>query len=256
MLVDSHCHLQLLPEGSRVADTVEAARAAGVERLLCVCVDLETYPAMRALIRPYQRIWATVGVHPNYEGTRAEATVEELVELAADPDVLAIGETGLDYYRDSCATELQQDRFRTHIRAARAAGKALVIHCRAAAPELLRLLEEERAHEVGGIMHCFVEDWESARRAMELGFLISFSGILTFRNAEEVRAVARKVPEDFLLLETDTPYLAPVPHRGQSNQPAFVRDTAEALAHLRGVSLERLAEQTSANFQRLFPVTA
>ncbi len=255
MLVDSHCHLQLLPRGLEVGEVVAAAREAGVDRLLCVSVDLQGYPAMRELIRPYARVWATVGVHPNHE-TPSEAGAEDLAELAADPAVLAVGETGLDYYRDTCDPELQRRRFRTHIRAARMAGKPLVIHCRAAAPELLGILEEEGAREVGGIMHCFVEDWESAARAMALGFLISFSGILTFRNAAEVREVAARVPSDFLLVETDAPYLAPVPHRGKSNQPAFVRHTAEVLARLRGVSLEHLAEQTSANFSRLLPAAA
>lgn len=254
MLIDSHCHLDridLTPFGGRLEALLETARGNGVEHMLCVCIDLEHFEDVLGIACRHPQVTCSVGVHPDATGVR-EPQVEELVELAAHPQVVAVGETGLDYYRLTGELEWQRERFRTHIRAARQAGKPLIIHTRAAREDTLRLLEEERAAEVGGVMHCFAEDWETARRAMDLGFLISFSGIVTFRNAEALREVARRVPDEYLLVETDAPYLAPVPHRGKQNHPAWVRHVAEKLAELRGVDLAHIEAVTTANFRRLF----
>lgn len=212
---------------------------------------MENIPAVCAIAERYPNVYASVGVHPNEQG-REEPTVERLVVLTADPKVIAIGETGLDYYRSEGDLSWQHARFRAHIAAAREAKKPLIVHSRDARKDTLRLLREEGADEVGGIMHCFVEDWETAERAMELGFYISFSGIVTFRTALELKEVARRVPADRLLVETDSPYLAPVPYRGKSNVPGYVRHVAEHIAELRGETLEHIAEQTTANFFRLF----
>ncbi len=254
MLIDSHCHLDRLdlkPFGGRLEGVFDQARAAGVGQMLCVSIDMNNVRKVVALAHQYDHVYATVGVHPN-ETTSAEPSLEELVELALDPKVLGIGETGLDYFRSTGDLGWQQERFRRHIRAARTLGKPLIVHSREAREDTLRILEGEGAQEVGGIMHCFVEDWPTAERAMEMGFYISFSGIVTFGNAEPLRQVALQVPADRLLVETDAPYLAPVPHRGKPNQPAYVRHVAEFLAELRGVDYEVLAAQTSDNFRRLF----
>jgi TatD DNase family protein len=191
-------------------------------------------------------------VHPDERRDGREATLEELVRMADDPKVVAIGETGLDYFRVEGDTEWQRERFRTHIRAARQAGKPLVVHTRASAEDTLRLMREEHADEVGGVMHCFTETWDVAERAMALGFHISFSGIVTFKNAKDLKEVAKRVPLDRMLVETDSPYLAPVPHRGKPNQPAFVKHVAEEIASLRGLSFEEVARATTGNFFRLF----
>lgn len=256
MFVDSHCHLDrvdLTPYGKDFAAFIEATTAAGIEQMLCVGIDLEAYPAMRGLVDPFAQIQVSVGVHPN-ESSGEEPTLERLLALAEDARVRAIGETGLDYARGAEPQEMerQQRRFRTHIAAARACGKPLVIHTRAARADTLRLLEEEGADAVGGVMHCFTEDWDTARAALDLGFMISFSGILTFRNAEALREVARQVPLDRLLIETDAPYLAPVPHRGKPNEPRLVTHVADCLAELRGLSREALARITRENYERLF----
>jgi len=197
-------------------------------------------------------LWCSAGVHPDERGDGREASVEDLVAMADDPKVVAIGETGLDYFRVEGDTEWQRDRFRTHIRAARKTGKPLVIHTRAAAEDTLRLMREEGAGEAGGVMHCFTETWEVAEAAMEQGFHISFSGIVTFKNAVALKDVARRVPLDRMLVETDSPYLAPVPHRGKSNQPAWVRHVAEEIANLRGIPFDEVAQRTTENFFRLF----
>lgn len=250
-LVDSHCHIPLIKADP--ASVIAAARANGVEHMLCVSVDLESYPQVLALAEEYDCVFASVGVHPNATNLQ-EPDVERLAELARHPKVVAIGETGLDYYRSQGDLDWQRQRLRTHIRAALAARKPLIIHSREARGDVLDILEQEQAPEVGGVMHCFVDDWESARRAMDLGFYISFSGIVTFRNAASLQEVARQMPQDRLLVETDSPYLAPVPFRGKENQPAYVRHVAECIAGLRGESLDDLARATTDNFFKLFRV--
>ncbi len=251
MYVDSHCHLDF-PELLEREDAIVATMAANrVTHALCACVKLEEFPRVLALAERHPGLWASVGVHPD------NAEVEEpdearLVALAAHPKVVAIGETGLDYYWQKDAPEWQRQRFRTHIRAARACGKPLIVHTRAASEDTLRLMREEGAAEAGGVMHCFTESREVAEAALELGFYISFSGIVTFKNAVDLKAVAQYVPLDRLLIETDSPYLAPVPHRGRTNEPGWVVHVAEEIARLRGEPLERIAEATSDNFFRLF----
>ncbi len=255
MLVDSHCHLDrldLAPFDDDFDALMRQTRGAGVGHVLCVCIDLESYPAMAALVRPYDWVSVSVGVHPN-DRDRHEPSPEELVRLAADPGNVAIGETGLDYFRSEGDLEWQRQRFRNHIAAARAAGKPLIIHTRAAREDTIRVMREEGARDAGGVMHCFTEDWEMAKQALDLGFYISFSGIVTFNSAADLREVAKRVPADRLLVETDAPYLAPVPHRGKSNLPQYVALVAECIAGLRGVPMESLVEQTGENFFRLFP---
>lgn len=252
LLVDSHCHLDF-PELHENIDQVLAAMAEqGVGWALIAGVTLERLPAVLALTEAHANLFAGVGVHPDTEEEGREPSEEELVALAAHPKAVAIGETGLDYYRLTGDLEWQRNRFRTHIRAARRCGKPLIIHTRAAAEDTLRVLREEQGGEVGGVFHCFTESEEIARQALDLGFHISLSGIVTFKNAEALRAVARLVPIDRLLVETDSPYLAPVPYRGKSNQPAYVRYVAEAVAKEKNLSYEVLAEETTRNFFRLF----
>lgn len=256
MLIDSHCHLDridLEAFDGRLDALLAAARANGVGHMLCVCIDLEHFGDVAEIAEQYPEVSCSVGVHPDATDVR-EPQLDDLVELASHPRVVAVGETGLDYFRLKGDLEWQRERFRTHIRAARASGKPLIIHTRAAREDTLRLLEEEGAAEVGGVMHCFAEDWETAERAMALGFYISFSGIVTFRNAEALREVAARVPDEHLLVETDAPYLAPVPHRGKENHPAWVRDVAERLAEVRGTELAHIEAVTTANFGRLFGV--
>lgn len=254
MLIDSHCHLdrlELTPYGGELDGAIQHAHQRGVDMMLCVSINMENFPAVRAIAERYDEVYASVGVHPN-DNEGHDPSLDELIELADHPKVIAIGETGLDYFRSEGDLEWQRERFRRHIAAAKQTGKPLIVHSREAREDTLRVLEEERADEVGGIMHCFVEDMTTAERAMALGFLISFSGIVTFRNATALQEVARQVPAEMLLVETDAPYLAPIPYRGKPNEPAYVRDVAEFVAKLRGVSVELLAEQTTANFKRLF----
>ncbi|MGB0721826.1 MAG: TatD family hydrolase [Gammaproteobacteria bacterium] len=257
MLVDSHCHLDMLDlesfEGG-LDGVLEEGRGMGVGHYLCVSVDLEAYGPMRDLVADRSSVSISVGVHPNHDRGR-EPDADELVAIARRDGCVAIGETGLDYFRSEGDLEWQRDRFRTHIRAARECGLPLIIHTREARDDTLRILEEEGARDAGGVMHCFAEDWDTAKRAMDIGFYISFSGIVTFKNAVELKEVARQVPADLMLVETDSPYLAPVPKRGKPNQPAFVRHTAEYIAELRGTGYEDLAAQTTANYQRLFGAT-
>lgn len=251
MLVDSHCHLnfpELVQNMDQVLDTM---RSNEVGHALCVSVTLDKFPEVLAIAEQHPNIYASVGVHPDYEDIQ-EPTVEELVRLANHPRVVAIGETGLDYFRLTGDLEWQRHRFRTHIRAAKATGKPLIIHTRNAAEDTLRLMQEEGAAEVGGVMHCFTESWEVAQAAIEMGFYISFSGIVTFKNAQSLKDVAQKVPLDKILVETDSPYLAPIPFRGKTNQPAYVRHVAEEVAHLRDVPLQQFMETTTANFFKLF----
>jgi TatD DNase family protein len=253
-LVDSHCHLDLV-DLSRHQDSFAAlladAKTCGVEHMLCVSIDLENYPAMLQLVEQYPQISVSVGVHP-CDRDRQEPTVDMLVQLARHPRNVAIGETGLDYFYVKEDQAWQQERFRVHIRAARESGKPLIIHTRDAREDTIRLLREEQAQDVGGVMHCFTETWEMAEQALELGFYISFSGIVTFKNAEALRDVATKVPLERILIETDAPSLAPVPLRGKSNEPSYVQYVAETIAKLRGIAPEMLAEQTAENFYRLF----
>jgi len=256
MLVDSHCHLDridLTPYAGDFAALLAATRGAGVGHSLCVSIDLEAYPAMLALVEPHAEVSVSVGVHPN-EGDIVEPDPDTLVDLARHPKNVAIGETGLDYYHGKGDLEWQRERFRRHVAAARLAHKPLIIHSRDARADTLAILREERASQVGGVMHCFTEDWDTASRAMDLGFHISFSGILTFKSADELREVARRVPDDRLLVETDSPYLAPVPHRGKPNEPRHVVHVAALLAQLRGTDVETIAAVTTANFARLFGV--
>jgi TatD DNase family protein len=254
MLVDSHCHLDrvdLRHYDSDFGKLMQATTDAGISHMLCVSIDLEHYPAMRRLVDPYGQVAVSVGVHPNQEeGT--EPTAEQLVALASDPRNVAIGETGLDYFRSDGDLEWQRERFRVHIAAARVCNKPLIIHTRNAREDTLRILRDEDAKAVGGVLHCFTESWEMARAGMDLGFYVSFSGIITFKNAAELRDVARRVPLDRLLIETDSPYLAPVPHRGKPNEPKWVRHVAQCVAELRGMDPEEVAAVTGENYFRLF----
>ena len=250
-LVDSHCHLDFPDFDGKMADVREEMRANGVTYALCISVNLADFPKVLHLAETYDNFFATVGVHPDHE-ERSAVDPARLVELARHPRVVAIGETGLDYYRVSGDLEWQRERFRAHIRAARVCGKPLVIHTREAAADTLRIMREEGAAEVGGVMHCFTESVDVAQAALELGFHISFSGIVTFKNAGPLKEVARTVPLDRLLVETDSPYLAPVPHRGKTNRPALVRHVAEEVARLREISVEVLASATTGTFFRLF----
>jgi TatD DNase family protein len=250
-LIDSHCHLDFPEFTGKMAEVREEMRENGVTHALCISVNLESFPKVLGLAEAHDSFFASVGVHPDHED-RAAVDPARLVELARHARVLAIGETGLDYYRVSGELEWQRERFRAHIRAARDCGKPLVIHTREAAEDTLRIMQEEGAAEVGGVMHCFTESEEVAEAAVGLGFHISFSGIVTFKNAGALKEVARKVPLDRLLVETDSPYLAPVPHRGKTNRPGLVRHVAEEVARLRGMALEELARATTDNFVRLF----
>ena len=254
MLVDSHCHLDMLdlePFGGRMEGVLDAARAQDIGHFLCVSINMEDYPGMLALAEPYQQVSVSVGLHPNEQGGHDPET-EELVELARHPKVVAIGETGLDYFRSEGDLDWQRERFRRHIAAAKLSQKPLIIHSRDAKEDTLDILEAEGASEAGGVMHCFTGDWDMAERAMALNFYISFSGIVTFKSAQVLQDVAKKMPPDRMLVETDCPYLAPVPHRGKPNQPAFVRHVAEYVAELRGETYEQVAANTTGNFRNLF----
>ncbi|MCW8825123.1 MAG: TatD family hydrolase [Gammaproteobacteria bacterium] len=252
--VDSHCHLDRLDLSKydgELSNAIAAAQAEGVERFLCVSIDFENFPAVLNCAEQFDSVYASVGVHPNEEG-REEPTVEKLVALADHSKVIAIGETGLDFFRSEEDTEWQKERFRTHIRAAKLTHKPLIIHSREARDETLKIMREEGADQVGGIMHCFVEDLETAKAAIDMGFYISFSGIVTFNSAKDLQEVAIAVPDEWYLIETDSPYLAPVPFRGKPNQPLYVKHVAEKLAELREESVETIAKQSWNNFNRLF----
>lgn len=251
MFVDSHCHLDFPELAGNLPGVLAAMREHDVTHALCIAVDLPAWPQVVAIAQAHANLFASVGVHPDYTDT-PEPTVADLVAMAATPKVVAIGETGLDYYRLEGDLEWQRERFRRHIRAARECGKPLVIHTRAAAEDTLAIMREERAGEAGGVMHCFTETWEVAQAALDLGFHISFSGIVTFKNAVALKDVARRVPLDRMLIETDSPYLAPVPHRGKQNQPAWVRFVGEEIARLRELPVAAIAQATTANFFRLF----
>ncbi|WON73651.1 TatD family hydrolase [Nitrosospira sp. Is2] len=251
MFIDSHCHLDFPDLSSNLDEVLGKMRENQVSHALCVSVNLEDFPRVRALAEAHPNLFASVGVHPDYENL-TEPQAAHLASLAGHPKVIAIGETGLDYFRLKGDLEWQRERFRQHIRAARQCGKPLIVHTRAAAEDTLRIMAEEGADKVGGVMHCFTESWDVAQRAIEMNFYISFSGIVTFKNAVALKDVARRIELGKALIETDSPYLAPVPHRGKTNQPAFVRYVAEEIATLRGIAVHEVAEATSANFFNLF----
>jgi TatD DNase family protein len=253
VFVDSHCHLDFPEFEGEMPALLEAMARAQVTHALCIAVNMPDWPAVHGLALAHKNLYATVGVHPDYADA-PEPSVDDLVAFAARPKIVAIGETGLDYYRLTGDLGWQRERFRAHVRAARRAGKPLVVHTRSAAADTLAIMREEGAGEFGGVMHCFTETWEVASAALDIGFHISFSGIVTFKNAVALKEVARRVPLDRMLIETDSPYLAPVPHRGKRNQPAFVPYVAQEIARLTGVPVETIARQTSANFFRLFGI--
>ena len=251
LLVDSHCHLDFPDLANRLPDVLQRMTQNGVGVAVCIGVNLEEFPGVLALAESQENLYATVGVHPEYTDV-ADPSVDDLLALAAHPKVIAIGETGLDYYWQKDKPEWQRARFRTHIQAARRCGKPLVVHTRDSAADTLKLMAEEGAGDVGGVMHCFTENWDIARQALDQGFYLSFSGIVTFKNAAIVKEVASKCPLDRILVETDSPYLAPVPYRGKPNEPAYVLHVAEEIARLRSIPLDAVAAATTDNFFTLF----
>ncbi len=249
--IDSHCHINFHELAENITDVLAQMQQNDVLSALCVSVNLADFPQVLALACQYPNIYASVGVHPDHEAVE-EPTVARLVDLAQHPKIVAIGETGLDYYRLTGDLDWQRERFRNHIRAAKACGKPLIIHTRSAAEDTLRIMQEEGAADIGGVMHCFTENWEVAQAALDMGFYISFSGIITFKNALQIKDVARRVPMSRMLIETDSPFLAPVPYRGKINQPAYVKHVAEEIALLRGISVAEVGLQTSENCAHLF----
>lgn len=258
MFIDSHCHLSFPELKAKLPELRTAMAEAHVDRALCICTTLEEFDTVLALAQEHDNFWCSVGVHPDNEGVQ-EPSVDDLLTRAAFPRVVAIGETGLDYYRlngrSLADMAWQRDRFARHILAARQTGLPLVVHTRSASDDTLAVLRSEGKGKVNGVFHCFTETRQVASDALDLGFDISFSGILTFKNAVELREVARMVPLDRCLIETDSPYLAPMPHRGKPNQPAWVAHVGAMLAELKGLPLERVAAATTANFERLFSRT-
>jgi len=252
--VDSHCHINFHELAENITDVLAKMQQNDVLNALCVSVNLADFPEVLALASQYPHIYASVGVHPDYEQVE-EPTVARLVALAQHAKVVAIGETGLDYLRLTGDLEWQRERFRTHIRAARECAKPLIIHTRNAAEATLRIMAEEGAADAGGVLHCFTESWEVAQQALDMGFYISFSGIITFKSALQIKAVAQRVPLDRMLIETDSPYLAPVPFRGKLNQPGYVKHVAEEIALLRDISVAEVGLRTSENFARLFKLS-
>ena len=251
MFVDSHCHLDFPELAENLPDILGRMAQNQVTHALVVSVNLPDWPKLMDLVAPHAHLYASVGVHPDYEDT-PEPTVQGLVELAQSPKVVAIGETGLDYFRLSEPLEWQRERFRTHIRASRESGLPLIIHTRAASVDTLRIMKEEGADQIGGVMHCFTESWEVAQAAMDMNFYISLSGIVTFKKAQDLHELAQKLPLDRLLIETDSPYLAPVPHRGKTNDPSKVMHVAEKIAELKACSLAEVAKHSTNNFFNLF----
>lgn len=254
MFIDSHCHLDCIDLDAfdnRFDELMARIKQGDVERMLCVSINLERYARMRELVAPYAHVDVSVGVHPS-DSSQHFSDVNKLIELGRDAKVVAIGETGLDYYYGKDSVVAQQESFRTHIRAARALHKPLIIHTRDAQADTIHIMQEEQARECGGVMHCFTESWDMAQQALAEGFYISFSGIVTFKNADALREVARQVPDDRLLIETDSPYLAPIPHRGKKNYPGWVKHVAECVAQVRGTTVERIAALSTENYLRLF----
>lgn len=257
MFVDSHCHLDCIDLSdfdNSFDKLIQQTHGAGVEHMLCVAINLKTYPDMLEKVKAYPNISVSAGLHPMADESD-EFSVESLTELAKDEKVVAIGETGLDYYYHKDNPQWQQERFRAHIQVANEVNKPVIIHTRDAGEDTLKILQQENAESCGGVIHCFTESQGFADRAMELGFMISISGIVTFRNADALREIAKTIPDDRLLIETDSPYLAPTPHRGKQNQPAFVQHVAETLAQVRNTSVESIAEISRNNFYRLFDVS-
>ncbi len=250
-LIDSHCHIPLLSENMSVDDILNNAKENDISHMLCVAIDLDGSPDIIELAKQHEMVSASVGIHPNTELNK-EASVDDILSLASADEVVGIGETGLDYFRSEGDLEWQRDRFRTHITAAKELNKPLIIHTREAKDDVIKILKEEGADSVGGVMHCFVDDWETAQAAMDMNFLISFSGIVTFKNAKDLQEVAKLVPLEKMLVETDSPYLAPMPFRGKTNQPAYVRHVAEFIATLKEVEFDIVAQQTSNNYNKLF----
>lgn len=251
MYIDSHCHINFPELANNLDEVLANMKANQVTNALCVSVDLAKFPEILSMAEQHENIYASVGVHPDYE-LEDEPTQSQLVRLANHPKVIAIGETGLDYFHLTGDLEWQRNRFRTHIRAAVETNKPLIIHTRSASADTLRLMQEEGADKPGGVMHCFTESLEVARAAIDMNFYISFSGIVTFKKALELKEVAKVIPLDRMLIETDSPYLAPVPFRGKLNEPSYVKHVAEEIAKLRGISVEEVGEATSANFRKLF----
>ena len=255
--VDSHCHLPLIADNWNEVDAiVERATSAKVRQMLCVSIDLEGVDKVLHCANRYDNVLASIGVHPQIQQNQKEPDVDILCSLLEKPKVVATGETGLDFFHNDSSVEEQINRFKTHIKAALITKKPLIIHCREAAEKTLEILRKENAKQVGGIMHCFVENWEVAQAAMDLGFYISFSGIITFKSAVDLQSVAKKIPISKLLVETDSPYLAPVPLRGKTNEPSNVVHTANFLSVLRDESIENIAKKTTDNFFSLFPMSA
>ncbi|MCX7107079.1 MAG: TatD family hydrolase [Methylococcales bacterium] len=254
MLIDSHCHLDridLKPYENDFSCFMDEANNNQIEHLLCIAIDLESYPAMLELVTGFKQISVTVGVHPNVQDCK-DPSIDELIILGQPDNVIGIGETGLDYFRSEGDLAWQHQRFRNHISAAKKLKKPLIIHTREAKEDTLRILKEENADEIGGVIHCFTEDWEFAKKAMDLNFYISFSGIITFNNAVAIKEVAKKIPSDKFLIETDSPYLAPTPFRGRPNYPTYVRYVADQIAELRGTSTTKIADLSASNFYQLF----
>ena len=252
MLVDSHCHINFPPLAERIDEVLHNAKENQIDHMLCVSVNMEDFPQVESLAQKHSHIFASVGVHP-CEREGREPHVDELIEIGQQEHIIAIGETGLDYFRiEDEDMSWQHQRFINHIEAAKSLNKPLIIHTRNAANDTMKMLKEQGADQCKGVMHCFAEDWETAEKALDLGFYISFSGIVTFKSATNVQEVAKKTPLDRILVETDSPYLAPVPHRGKTNEPALVHHTAQFVADLRGITLETLAEKTTNNFFDLF----
>ena len=255
MFIDSHCHLNMLAqEEGGLSSVLEQAKNNAVEHILCISIDKQSCTEVLSIVKDNDNLTASVGIHPNVD-QKEVFTVDELINLAQHKKVIAIGETGLDYFRSEGDLQWQRDRFSTHIEAANKLKKPLIIHTREAREDTMDMLEQQNAEQAGGIIHCFTENWETAKRALDIGFYISLSGIVTFKNAKELQDVAKKLPLDRVLIETDAPYLAPVPHRGKTNKPAYVKHVAEFIAELRGDSVENIAKATTANFYRLFPTT-
>ena len=253
MYIDSHCHLNLLADEEGGIDAiVSEAESQGIDHILCIAIDKKSSLDVKHIAENFPNVSASVGIHPNVEADE-QYSVDALIAEANHPKVIAIGETGLDYFRSEGDLEWQRDRFRVHIEAAKQIQKPLIIHTREAREDTMTILENENARDAGGIIHCFTENWETAQRALDIGFYISLSGIMTFKSARDLQEVAKKLPLDRILIETDAPYLAPVPHRGKTNKPVFVKHVAEFLAELRGDSVENIAQVTSRNFKQLFP---
>ena len=256
MIIDSHCHLDFSPLGDHIDQVVSRASDAGVSHMLCVAVDFEAIPSMVKKTEPFDQISTSVGIHPNSSLQSPDPSMEQLHQLTQQKGVVAIGETGLDYFRSSGQLDWQRDRFRRHIELAKETKLPLIIHSRDAQDDTIALMKSEKAEEIGGVMHCFTGDWEFAKKSLDMGFYISFSGIVTFSSAKNIQEVATKVPHDRFMVETDAPYLTPAPYRGKTNEPAYVTHVAQFISTLRNCSYQQVCEETSSNFFNLFTAAA